>query len=63
MFLSADLIGSAFVTNLSLLGGNITGVSVMRLGGKWPELAKEALPSSPASVISSIRPMRRASPT
>ena len=45
VFLSADPIGSAFVTNLSRPGGNITGVSVMRLGGKWPELAKEALPA------------------
>jgi putative ABC transport system substrate-binding protein len=45
VFLDADPIGSAFVTNLSRPGGNFTGVSVMRLGGKWPELAKEALPA------------------
>ena len=45
VFLDADPIGAAFVTNLSRPGGNITGVSLMRLGGKWPELAKEALPS------------------
>ena len=45
VFLSADPIGAALVTNLSRPGGNITGVSVMRLGGKWPELAKEALPA------------------
>ena len=45
VFLSADPIGSALVTNLSRPGGNVTGVSVMRLGGKWPELAKEALPA------------------
>jgi putative tryptophan/tyrosine transport system substrate-binding protein len=44
VFLSADPIGEGFVTNLSRPGGNMTGVSVMRLGGKWPELAKEALP-------------------
>jgi putative tryptophan/tyrosine transport system substrate-binding protein len=45
VFLDADPIGDAFVTNLSRPGGNITGVSTMRLGGKWPELAKEALPT------------------
>jgi putative ABC transport system substrate-binding protein len=44
VFLSADPIGEGFVTNLSRPGGNLTGVSVMRLSGKWPELAKEALP-------------------
>jgi putative ABC transport system substrate-binding protein len=44
VFLDADPIGSGLVTNLSRPGGNITGVSVMRLSGKWPELAKEALP-------------------
>jgi putative ABC transport system substrate-binding protein len=45
VFLDADPIGNGLVTNLSRPGGNITGVSVMRLGGKWPELAKEALPA------------------
>jgi putative tryptophan/tyrosine transport system substrate-binding protein len=43
--LVADPIGEGLVTNLSRPGGNITGVSLMRLGGKWPELAKEALPA------------------
>jgi putative ABC transport system substrate-binding protein len=37
----ADPIGDVFGTNLSRPGGNLTGVSVMRLSGKWPELAKE----------------------
>jgi len=41
--LSADPIGAGIVTNLGRPGGNVTGVSVMRLSGKWPELAKEAL--------------------
>ena len=45
VFLDADPIGNALVTNLSRPGGNLTGVSVMRLGGKWPELAKETLPA------------------
>jgi putative ABC transport system substrate-binding protein len=45
VFLDTDPIGNVFVTNLSRPGGNITGVSVMRLGGKWPELAKEARPA------------------
>jgi putative tryptophan/tyrosine transport system substrate-binding protein len=45
VFLDADPIGQGLVTNLSRPGGNLTGVSVMRLGGKWPELAKEALPA------------------
>jgi putative ABC transport system substrate-binding protein len=44
VFVSADPIGSGFVTNLSRPGGSFTGVSVMREAGKWPELAKEALP-------------------
>jgi putative tryptophan/tyrosine transport system substrate-binding protein len=44
VFLTADPIGAGVVTNLSRPGGNVTGVSVMRLAGKWPELAKEALP-------------------
>jgi len=44
VFLSADPIGAGIVTNLSRPGGNVSGVSVMRLSGKWPELAKEALP-------------------
>jgi putative ABC transport system substrate-binding protein len=45
VFLDADPIGDAVVTNLHRPGGNLTGVSVMRLGGKWPELAKEVLPT------------------
>ena len=44
VFLSADPIGAGIVTNLSRPGGNLSGVSVMRLVGKWPELAKEVLP-------------------
>jgi putative tryptophan/tyrosine transport system substrate-binding protein len=43
VFFSGDPIGLA--TNLSRPGGNMTGVSLMRLGDKWPELAKEALPA------------------
>ena len=65
--LSADPIGAGIVTNLSRPGGNVTGVSVMRLSGKWPELAKEALaglsrvgylinPTNPASA--GARPRR-----
>jgi putative ABC transport system substrate-binding protein len=45
VFLAADPIGDGFVTNLSRPTGNLTGVSPIRLGGKWPELAKEALPA------------------
>jgi putative ABC transport system substrate-binding protein len=45
VFLISDPVGAGVVTNLSRPGGNITGVSSMRLGGKWPELAKEALPA------------------
>jgi len=44
VFLTADPIGNGLVSNLSRPGGNMTGVSVMREAGKWPELAKEALP-------------------
>ena len=45
VFLIADPVGAGVVTNLSRPGGNTTGVSSMRLAGKWPELAKEALPA------------------
>ena len=44
VFLMADPIGAGLVTNLRQPGGNITGVTTMRAGGKWPELAKEMLP-------------------
>jgi putative ABC transport system substrate-binding protein len=44
VFLSADPVGNGLVSNLSRPGGNMTGVSVMREAGKWPELAREALP-------------------
>jgi ABC transporter substrate binding protein len=41
VFLSADPVGNGLVSNLSRPGGNMSGVSVMRAAGKWPELAKE----------------------
>jgi putative tryptophan/tyrosine transport system substrate-binding protein len=44
VFLTADPMGAGLVTNLRQPGGNITGVSTMRAGGKWPELAREMLP-------------------
>jgi putative ABC transport system substrate-binding protein len=44
VFLTADPVGNGLVSNLSRPGGNMTGVSVMREAGKWPELAKELLP-------------------
>jgi putative ABC transport system substrate-binding protein len=44
VYSGADMIGAGLVTNLSRPGGSITGVSLIRLGGKWPELAKEVLP-------------------
>jgi ABC-type uncharacterized transport system substrate-binding protein len=44
VFLMADPVGAGIVTNLSRPGGNLTGVSSMRLAAKWPELGKEALP-------------------
>ena len=40
----ADPLSSGIVTNLRRPGGNVTGVSFVRLGEKWPELAKEVLP-------------------
>ena len=61
VFLAADPIGAGIVTNLSRPGGNVTGVSVMRLSGKWPELAKEALPGL-SRVGYLINPTKRASP-
>jgi putative tryptophan/tyrosine transport system substrate-binding protein len=62
VFFVADAIGAGIVTNLRRPGGNITGVSLLRAAEKWPELAKEVLPGSPASVIFSIRRTLRASP-
>ena len=44
LYVGADPIGAGIVTNLRQPGGNITGVSLVRLGEKWPELAKEVLP-------------------
>jgi ABC-type uncharacterized transport system substrate-binding protein len=44
VFLMADPVGAGVVTNLSRPGGNLTGVSSMRLAAKWPELGKETLP-------------------
>jgi putative ABC transport system substrate-binding protein len=44
VFLTADPVGNGLVSNLSRPGGNITGVSPLRLAGKWPELAKQLLP-------------------
>ena len=45
VFLTGEPIRGGVVTNLREPGGNLTGVSVMRLAGKWPELVKEALPA------------------
>ena len=45
VFLTGDPIGAGLVTNLRQPGGNMTGVSLVRLGEKWPELAKEVLPA------------------
>jgi putative tryptophan/tyrosine transport system substrate-binding protein len=45
VFITTDPLSAGIVTNLRRPGGNITGVSLLRLGGKWPELAKEALPA------------------
>jgi putative ABC transport system substrate-binding protein len=44
VYIGADPMSLGLVTNLSRPGGNITGVSLERLGEKWPELAKEVLP-------------------
>jgi ABC-type uncharacterized transport system substrate-binding protein len=45
VFFHSDPIGDGLVTNLRRPGGNSTGVSLLRLGGKWPDLAREALPA------------------
>jgi putative tryptophan/tyrosine transport system substrate-binding protein len=44
VFITTDPLSAGIVTNLRRPGGNITGVSLLRLGEKWPELAKEVLP-------------------
>jgi putative ABC transport system substrate-binding protein len=56
VFLTADPVGNGLVSNLSRPGGNMTGVSVMRQAGKWPELAKEALPAGLTRVGYLINP-------
>jgi putative ABC transport system substrate-binding protein len=45
VYFGADPMGAGLVTNLSRPGGNITGMSILRVAGKWPELAKEVLPA------------------
>src|SRR5262249_49192317 len=40
-----DPLGAGFVTSLSRPSGNLTGVSLMTLSEKWPELARELLPA------------------
>ena len=45
VYIGADPLSAGVVTNLRRPGGNITGVSLVRLGEKWPELAKEVLPA------------------
>ena len=45
VYIGADPMGAGLVTNLSRPGGNITGMSILRVAGKWPELAKEVLPA------------------
>jgi putative ABC transport system substrate-binding protein len=43
--MSGDPLGAGFVTSLSRPSGNLTGVSLMTLSEKWPELARELLPA------------------
>jgi putative ABC transport system substrate-binding protein len=45
IFMSGDPIGTGLVTSLSRPSGNLTGVSLMTLSEKWPELARELLPA------------------
>ena len=45
VFMSGDPLGAGFVTSLSRPSGNLTGVSLMTLSEKWPELARELLPA------------------
>ena len=45
IFMSGDAIGTGLVTSLSRPSGNLTGVSLMTLSEKWPELARELLPA------------------
>ena len=63
VFLTADPVGNGLVSNLSRPGGNMTGVSVMREAGKWPELAKETLPAGLTRVGYLINPTNASSVT
>jgi putative tryptophan/tyrosine transport system substrate-binding protein len=45
VYIGADPMGAGIVTNLRWPGGNMTGVSILRVAGKWPELAREVLPA------------------
>src|SRR5262249_60222738 len=45
IFMSGDPLGTGLVSSLSRPSGNLTGVSVMTLSEKWPELARELLPA------------------
>ena len=44
IFMSGDPIGTGLVNSLNRPTGNLTGVSLMILGEKWPDLAREMLP-------------------
>jgi len=44
IFMSGDPIGTGLVSSLNRPTGNLTGVSLMILSEKWPDLAREILP-------------------
>ena len=45
IFMSGDPLSAGLVTSLGRPSGNLTGLSVMTLSEKWPDLAQELLPA------------------
>ena len=45
VFLSGDPIGSGLIASLNRSGGHLTGLSMMLLSEKWPDLTREMLPA------------------
>jgi putative tryptophan/tyrosine transport system substrate-binding protein len=55
IFMSGDPLSAGLVTSLGRPSGNLTGLSVMTLSEKWPDLAQELLPEPHRLLVESKR--------